>query len=177
MAEITLRIRQVTPGFWADEDLAKLSETQRLCYIGLWAVADDSGWFPWKPAEIGYHLGFSDKVVRSTVQALKKLPGRARVVIAPCRRHAQLTNLTEYQRYAKSTHNVTRHEREHAAECIPQIPHVSPTSSPPESHGSPTRNGKGTERNRNGGGTGEPSSRRITQGADGKWYPVEGLPA
>ncbi len=48
-----MRIRQVRPEFWTDETLAALPDGARLFYIGLWNVADDAGWFEWRPARLG----------------------------------------------------------------------------------------------------------------------------
>lgn len=134
MAAITLRIRQIIPAYWADEEMAMLSASSRLAYIGLWCVADDAGYFPWKPGEIGYALNMKRTVVERAVTDLRALPGKCRVELLACGRHAKVPNLVEYQRYAKSTHNVLRHKREHEEECVPanppQIPHVSPANPP-----------------------------------------------
>jgi hypothetical protein len=136
MAAITLRIRQVLPQFFADEDMAELNSSAQLLYIGLWCVADDAGYFPWKPGEIAYALNFRGgrKAVTKGVEDIRALSGRCRVELLGCGRHAMVPNLAEYQRYAKSTHNVVRHKREHQAECfpanIPQIPHESPANPP-----------------------------------------------
>lgn len=40
-----MRIRQVRPEFWQDEEVASWPEGLRLFYIGLWNVADDAGYF------------------------------------------------------------------------------------------------------------------------------------
>lgn len=146
MAAITLRIRQIVPQFWSDEDLALLSDRSRLIYVGLWAVADDEGYFPWKPGEVAYALGlrYGRKGIEKAVDDIRQLPGRCRVELLPCNRHAVVVNLGQYQRYAKSTHNVTRHAHEHRIECapafLPQNPHTSPTNTPSGTE----RNGIGT---------------------------------
>lgn len=41
------------PEFWTDETLAELPDAVRLCYIGLWGIADDAGWLEWRPTRIG----------------------------------------------------------------------------------------------------------------------------
>lgn len=146
MAAITLRIRQIVPQFWSDEDLAVLSDRSRLIYVGLWAVADDEGYFPWKPGEVAYALNLraGRAGVIKAVDEIRGLPGRCRVELLPCDRHAVVVNLQQYQRYAKSTHNVRRHAAEHQLECvpafIPPISHESPTKPPPVTE----RNGRGT---------------------------------
>lgn len=143
MAAITLRIRQIVPQFWSDEDLAALSDRSRLIYIGLWLVADDEGYFPWKPGEVAYALGMmriGRKGIEKAVDEIRALPGRCRVELLPCDRHAVVVNLQQYQRYAKSTHNVRRHATEHQLECLPAF-------IPPIPHDSPSKPPSGTERN------------------------------
>lgn len=51
-----MRIRAVRPDFWQDETLGHLSDAVRLFYIGLWCVADDAGWFEWRPGQLGAAL-------------------------------------------------------------------------------------------------------------------------
>ena len=143
MAAITLRIRQILPQFFADEDIANVPERARLIYIGLWCVADDSGFFPWKPGEIAYHLGLQRLGRAGIIKAvddIRALPGRCRVELLDCGRHAVVVNLPQYQRYAKSTHAVHRHKDEHTLECSPAI-------APPEPHDFPTSSPLGTVRN------------------------------
>ena len=48
-----MRIRQVRQEFWTDEKLAALPDAVRLFYIGLWCIADDTGWFRSDIARIG----------------------------------------------------------------------------------------------------------------------------
>jgi hypothetical protein len=40
-----MRIRQIRPDFWQDEEVASWPEGLRLFYIGLWGVCDDAGYF------------------------------------------------------------------------------------------------------------------------------------
>lgn len=51
-----MRIRAVRPDFWQDDTLGHLSDAVRLFYIGLWCVADDAGWFEWRPGQLGAAL-------------------------------------------------------------------------------------------------------------------------
>lgn len=147
MAAITLRIRQILPSFWGDEDIAKLSLPHRLLYIGLWCVADDAGYMPWKPSEIAWALRcFTAEQVREGVKAISKLPGVKRFYVERCRRHAVVPNMTEYQRYAKSTHNVTRHQREHQRECL-RLDVQGPGTKPTKARVRPASGPLGTERN------------------------------
>jgi len=45
------RKRMIDPEFWSDETMGNWSVTARLCYIGLWSLADDEGRFK---ADVGY---------------------------------------------------------------------------------------------------------------------------
>ena len=47
-----MRIRQIKPQFWIDEDLGSIPRDARLTYVGLWNLADDRGVFEWRPARI-----------------------------------------------------------------------------------------------------------------------------
>jgi hypothetical protein len=143
VAAITLRIRQILPQFFADEEVAALTDRSRLIYIGLWCVADDEGYFPWKPGEVAYALGMhriGRHGIEKAVAEIRALPGRCRVELLPCDRHAVVVNLSQYQRYSKSTHNVRRHAAEHQLECVPAF-------IPPTPHISPSKRPSGTERN------------------------------
>ena len=51
-----MRIRQIKPEFWADSEIAALPYAVRLLYIGLWCVADDSGYIDWRPDRIAHDL-------------------------------------------------------------------------------------------------------------------------
>lgn len=47
-----MRIRQIKPSFWLNEDLAKLSHLARLTWVGLWAIADRAGRMEARPQRI-----------------------------------------------------------------------------------------------------------------------------
>ena len=38
-----MRIRTIKPEFWQSESMGRVSREARLCFIGLWSMADDSG--------------------------------------------------------------------------------------------------------------------------------------
>lgn len=42
--ERSMRARLVRPEFWADSKVARMSDSVRLFYVGLWCVADDCGY-------------------------------------------------------------------------------------------------------------------------------------
>jgi len=39
-----MRIRQIKPAFWSDKVVGRLPPRTRLAFIGLWMLADDTGW-------------------------------------------------------------------------------------------------------------------------------------
>lgn len=47
-----MRSRNIKPNFFLNEDLAELSHTARLLFIGLWCFADKEGRFEWRPLRI-----------------------------------------------------------------------------------------------------------------------------
>lgn len=50
------RIRDIKPEFFLDEELATLSIPARLCFVGLWTIADKLGRLEDRPARIGAQL-------------------------------------------------------------------------------------------------------------------------
>ena len=115
-----MRIRQVKPEFWRDERLADLAPDVRLTYIGLWMIADDSGWMRLSMAEIGVDLyPYLDRRDREEMvsRAIGILIDHGRVVPHSCH-HAHLPNLTRHQRLSSPDKRVTTIEREHRG-CAP----------------------------------------------------------
>lgn len=51
-----MRIRQVRPEFWQDEEVASWPVAVRLFYVGLWGVCDDAGYFEFVPSRIAAAL-------------------------------------------------------------------------------------------------------------------------
>ena len=49
---MSLRARNVKPGFFQNDELANLSPWARLLFIGLWCFADREGRFEWRPTKI-----------------------------------------------------------------------------------------------------------------------------
>ena len=82
-----MRIRQIKPEFWADSDLARLPYPVRLIYIGLWCVADDSGYIDWRPDRIAHDLlGYESATVRERhlVEWAKALEVTGHIQILTC---------------------------------------------------------------------------------------------
>jgi hypothetical protein len=136
-----MRIRQVKPSFWGDAVLAAATEQTRLFYIGLWMLADDTGWLRWDPAEVGHELyGYEPRRGRerhvSTMFA--DLVERGRVELHDCG-HAFIPTLRDHQRFASPDKQVRTIEREHAA-CRAQS---AETREPPQV---PAETRNGTER-------------------------------
>lgn len=114
-----MRIRQVKPEFWSDPDMAELSPAVRLTYIGLWNIADDSGWFVADATYIGHELyGYDARSEREAAVAdhLYELQAADRVHVLLCG-HAVIPTLSEHQRQSAATRRVETVKREHQL-CI-----------------------------------------------------------
>ncbi|MBI3978671.1 MAG: hypothetical protein HY331_10855 [Chloroflexi bacterium] len=117
-----MRIRQVKPEFWKDPDLAKLPLTARLAYIGLWGLADDSGWFRFDVPSMALELfGYEPRTRRERmiVGALEVLVAAKRVEPHECG-HALIPTLVDHQRFAGETKRVYTVLKEHK-QC-PRVP-------------------------------------------------------
>ncbi len=51
-----MRIRNIKPGFWTNEDLADCTDRQNLLFIGLWMLADKNGCLEFRPRRIKAEL-------------------------------------------------------------------------------------------------------------------------
>lgn len=135
-----MRIRQVRPEFWSDETMAGLPMAVRLFYIGLWNVADDAGWLPWRIPHIGAVL-FPYEPARRRERQIEEwgnaLVGAGRLVLHDCG-CAQVPTLSRHQRVT-GKQSFTAHEahRKHTTLTGKQ----SPLSD------SPVTERRGTERN------------------------------
>ena len=113
-----MRIRQIRQDFFTDEKLAGLSDGTRLFYVGLWCVADDSGWFRSDIARIGALLypyrakGRRERDISSWLAALVAL---GRVVLHECG-CGVIPTLKRHQIVGgkRSQTEQERHLREHA---------------------------------------------------------------
>jgi hypothetical protein len=110
-----VRIRQVKPAFWTDSRLALLPAATRLFYIGLWNIADDTGWLRWEVPTIGAELyGYEPRMARERRVAAMgdALEQAGRITRYPCG-HALIPTLTEHQRMSAATKRVKTVEKEH----------------------------------------------------------------
>ena len=149
------------PAFWSDATVAELSERTRLFYIGLWMIADDAGWLRWNPSEVARDLyGYESRTRRErrTTEMFNELLEARRVVIHACG-HAVIPTMSEHQRLAGPTKQVTTVLNEHLRE--PNIPRTSPQVPAHPRHGKERLGtdveGNGTSRNgQSTGRAGEP---------------------
>lgn len=73
-----MRIRNIRPGFWTNEDLADCTDRQNLLFIGLWMLADKNGCVEYRPRRIKAQLfGIRDY----TAKELQKDCGRLSEVL------------------------------------------------------------------------------------------------
>ena len=82
-----MRIRQVRPEFFTDATVSRLTSSVRLTYIGLWCVADDSGWMDWDVPQIAAQLYPYESVrvrERRIEQAGEALTASGRLSIEGC---------------------------------------------------------------------------------------------
>lgn len=132
-----MRIRQVKPAFWSDEDTASLVDPTdtALFYIGLWMQADDSGYLRWEPRRIAAELyPYADPTVREAAVLHHKLrlEELRKLRVFRCG-HAVIPRMIRHQRLAGATHQVHTVRDEHNR-CSPRKPAVP--------RGSPRRLGK-----------------------------------
>lgn len=125
------RIRQIKPAFFKDPDMADLSPSVRLFYIGLWTLADDAGYYRWDVAEVGVELYGFDARHRREAHAIEYrdvLVKAKRVVVFDDCPHLFIPTFVQHQRFAGPTRRVLTYEREHLA--CPRIP-AETRGSPP----------------------------------------------
>jgi hypothetical protein len=169
---MSLRIRQVKPEFWRDAHLADLSDTDKLVYIGLWMVADDTGTFRVDVQEIATDLfPYLSRTAREkkVTGSLERLVVLCRVVLEDCGRHAAIPTMGRHQRMASPEKQVRTVAREHAGACLNPSPagtrgELQTVGDAPARNGT-VRNGKGTER---GGVGGSPSGSGPFEIIDGR---------
>ena len=150
------RIRQIKPAFFKDPDMADLSPSVRLFYIGLWTLADDAGYYRWDVAEVGVELYGFDPRHRREAHAIEyrdDLVKARRIEVFPDCPHLFIPTFTEHQRFAGPTKRFLGYEREHLA--CPQSPADARGKSQSPAEARPV-NGIGT-----GTGTGTGSERFV----------------
>lgn len=126
-----MRIRSIKPAYWTDPDLhTGLTAAGREFYIGLWMLADDSGWLEWEPRRIGAELypfhAMSRRLreVETHSRAVASLtPSSPHLVIHDCG-HAQVPKMPQHQYPGgKPVYTV---KRKHEVRCLTVMPQGSP---------------------------------------------------
>lgn len=142
-----MRIRQVKPEFWSDPDISELAPAVRLTYIGLWNIADDTGWFVADASWIAHELyGYEGRQEREATVAdhIYQLQVAGKVVVEGCG-HACIPTLPNHQRMTSTTRRVETVKRAHqqcfAADSRGQPVHAA------DSRTGTVGYGTGTERN------------------------------
>jgi len=110
-----VRIRQVKPEFWSDPDIAELPPAVRLTYIGLWNIADDTGWFVADASWIAHELyGYEPRTEREEVVSchLYTLQVAGKVLVEVCG-HALISTLPTHQRMTSTVRRVETVRRLH----------------------------------------------------------------
>lgn len=112
-----MKSRTVKPVFWKDPVVGHWNDGQRLFYIGLWMLADDTGYVQADTAAIAaelYPYRSPAVRVRETKARLDTLQGLGKVQLLPCGRHAVVPSVREHPMGgAKSDHI----QREHLHRC------------------------------------------------------------
>lgn len=66
-----MRARNIKPGFWENEDLVEMPMCARLCFIGLWCLADRDGKLEHRPKKIKLQLfPYDDVDIGQTLASL-----------------------------------------------------------------------------------------------------------
>ena len=95
-----MRARLVRPEFWADSKVARLTDSTRLFYIGLWCVADDAGYIDWDLPQIAAELmpyrGVAARERLAHVGA-ETLIEAGRIEVLGCGRHARVPTLERHR--------------------------------------------------------------------------------
>ena len=112
------RTRLIRPEFFSDETLAKVPDTVRLFYIGLWTLCDDAGYFELKPRQIAAVLyPFRGLAARQRLadKALAELEALGRVRVLTCGVHATVPTLPKHG--AKGGNKSETHLAVHRRTC------------------------------------------------------------
>jgi hypothetical protein len=112
-----MRGRYLMREYWSDSDLfLRLSADEREVYMGLWMLADDSGWLPRDVPAIAAALRqYQDRAPRETATkaALERLRDLGKVISYRCCLH--LPAVERYPRAGKKQHeHRDEHERHRA---------------------------------------------------------------
>ncbi len=102
-----MRIRLLKPGFFKNEDLARVPFAGRLLYAGLWTLADREGRLEDRPARLKVELFPYDAVNVDELLDALDLAGFVRRYVVAGRRYLWIPTFLAHQR---------PHPREHASE-------------------------------------------------------------
>lgn len=123
------RARNIKPGFFANEDLAECSFAARLCFAGLWTIADREGRLEDRPKRIKGELFRFDSIeVEPLLQELRKHGFIARY---------EVDGLGIIQIIAFSKHQNPHHREPPSDLPPPESPGLDPVSNPPKPEASP----------------------------------------
>jgi chromosome condensin MukBEF MukE localization factor len=113
MPAMTLRGRYLMREYWSDSDLfLRLTAEEREVYVGLWMLADDSGWLPRDIEAIGANLAqYVDREPRSKRirAALDRLRAIGKVESLRC----GCLHLPAVERYPRAGQKSADHLKEH----------------------------------------------------------------
>lgn len=116
-----MRIRSVKPDYWKDARLHNtpgITSDVREFYIGLWGLADDTGWLRWDIPAIGAEL-YAYRSARGREARIQdwanRLAALDRLVLTDCR-HAFIPKLSQHQRIGGKKADHIAQEHRH---CVP----------------------------------------------------------
>ena len=108
------RARNIKPGFFKNDELAELSFVDRLCFIGLWTVADCYGRLEYRPKRIKAELfPYDDVDIEAVVKNLSQYRF-IRIYSVQGRQYIEVANFTKHQ-------NPHKNERDKGSD-IPEPP-------------------------------------------------------
>lgn len=125
------RTRLIRPTFFTDRKMAKLTDSARLVYIGLWTLCDDAGFFEYDVPEIAVALFPREgarKAERRIEDAIVRLVAAERVELLPCGLHAIVPKLPDHRARGGETLYTIR--KRHESRCLRRAtePPTEPTT-------------------------------------------------
>lgn len=133
MPALTMRGRYLMREYWSDSDLfLRLDAGQRELYIGLWMLADDSGWLPRDvPAIAASLFRYEDRAprerdVRAGLDRLRDL-GKVESLRCGC---LHLPAVARYPRAGKKTNEHALNHQTHSNVFKPTKPDTNPSPVP-----------------------------------------------
>jgi hypothetical protein len=145
---MTMRARNIKPGFFHNEDLALLTPTTQLLFIGLWLAADREGRLEDRPRHIRadvfpYEHGDSLDVHRELT--VLEEAGFIRRYVVQGRRLIEVTNFKKHQspHHTEKASILPGWDARDQQEGVPSQELASANSNPPLTHGEVTVNSPG----------------------------------